>query len=103
MYNIIKEIANRSVSASLNYNFFVGTVKSNRELVLDQGLVLPIEPCCVLESVRGLKLIVNGVEYVVKCKIKVGDEVLLMQIGNDYCILGRMDDLFAENVVSITV
>lgn len=103
MYNIIKEIANRSVEASLNYNFLVGKVKSKSELLLDQGLILPIEPCTVLESVRGLRLIVNGKEYVVKRKIEIGDEVLLMQVGNDYCILGRMDDLFSEKVVTITI
>lgn len=99
MYNAIKEIAERSVQANLNFGFKIATVKSESELQLDQGLTLPVAPCLVLENVGGVKLVAGDSQYTLRRKVAVGDRLLLLHIGNDYCILGRLGKLFAEQTV----
>lgn len=99
MYQTIKEIAERCVQSNLVFQFSIATVKSSTELVLDQGLVLPVEPCLVLESVGGLKMITEEGIVELKRPVEVGDQLLLLNIGNTYCVLGRMGSLFDQKVV----
>lgn len=99
MYSAIKEIVDRSVQANLNMGFRIAMVKSQSELQLDQGLTLPIAPCVVLENVGGVKLTVGDSSYALREKVAVGDRLLLLHIGNDYCILGRLGNLFDEKML----
>ena len=55
MYEMIKEIAERCVQSGMQFGFKVATVKSYSELLLDPGLILPVEPCLVLENIGGVK------------------------------------------------
>lgn len=103
MYEMIKEIAERCVQSGMQFGFKVATVKSYSELLLDPGLILPVEPCLVLENIGGVKIKINGEDQVLKEKIKPGDKLLLLNIGNSYCVLDRLGGLFDEKTLSFTV
>lgn len=103
MYSMIKEIVDRSMQSNLNIDLKLATVLNKTELQLDQGLILPIEPCLAVENIGGLSLVVNGVKHCLKRSVKVGDRLLLLQIGNNYCVLDRLGDLFADTSVVINV
>ncbi|MGI5824462.1 MAG: hypothetical protein ACOX7J_02715 [Bacillota bacterium] len=102
MYGAIKEIAERCVQANTKVGFKVATVKNSSELVLDQGLILPVEPCFVLENAGGIKIKVDNTENVLKRQIQVGDKLLLLNIGNEYCVLDRIGSLFDSKVLQFT-
>lgn len=103
MYSMIKEIADRSVQSNLNIDLKLATVLSKTELQLDQGLILPIAPCLAVENIGGLSLVINGVKHCVRRPVNAGDRLLLLQIGNNYCVIDRLGDLFADNSVVIKI
>ena len=103
MYEMIKEIAERCVQSNLQFGFKVATVKSSNELVLEPGLILPIEPCLVLENVGGISVKINGQEQVLRKKIEIGDKLLLLNIDNTYCVLDRLGNLFDDKTLSYTI
>lgn len=103
MYDLLKEVADRCVQANLNFGFKVATVKNSKELVLDQGLILPIEPCLITEDLCGLKIVINNQEFILKQPIETGDKLLLLNIGDTYCILDRLGNSLDPKIVEINI